>query len=445
MIGTIDIRVQAAKPNFPLDKIRSFVNSPSSLRLRNVPREIGKWEITEVFVSANYPDNSTVSVKAVETAGIYVATIPASTVAGESVNGYTVTANGIDENGAEVDGYILGKGDLEILDADGTITVGETTYYLHLVDSKPATPHKGDVVKSDDGWEIFDGSAWIALPADYDDVRANAATGAAHATTTNKNPHGTTFESLPDKPTIPAEVTESTVRGWGFFKGTIETIKTALSTVFAALKHSHESTEIKVKYGEIEFPLVADPSALNPVTGQAADAYETGKALDAKADVADWYYEENDEGKFLLGVIGDFSDKIAIGYKDGIKSTVTFHGDDSCFVGDLIPASMFFVDSDGKIHHNYYDEVRLGVGALAAVLTDSAKAALFADTAFKTGVATALDEKVAKDKITTLAEAAVEDKITTEDASLVALIKKYGGTKIKEDEKGFYYEVEEEA
>lgn len=48
-----------------------------------------------------------------------------------------------------------------------------------------------------------------------------------------------------------------------------------------------------------------------------------------------------------------------------------------------------------------------------------------------------------KSNITKLAEAAVEDKITTEDASLVALIKKYGGTQIKEDEKGFYYEVEE--
>ena len=47
------------------------------------------------------------------------------------------------------------------------------------------------------------------------------------------------------------------------------------------------------------------------------------------------------------------------------------------------------------------------------------------------------------DDITKLAEAAVEDKITTENASLVALIKKYGGTQIKEDKKGFYYEVEE--
>lgn len=45
--------------------------------------------------------------------------------------------------------------------------------------------------------------------------------------------------------------------------------------------------------------------------------------------------------------------------------------------------------------------------------------------------------------ITTLAEAAVENKITGEDQNLVALIKKYGGTQIKEDEHGeFYYEVE---
>jgi len=48
MIGTIDIEIQAKNPNMALWPLRAYVNSPSSLRLRNVPKKIGQWEITSV-------------------------------------------------------------------------------------------------------------------------------------------------------------------------------------------------------------------------------------------------------------------------------------------------------------------------------------------------------------------------------------------------------------
>ena len=41
MIGTIDVKVQAHNPNFPLDPVFTFVNSSQSFRIRDVPKRIG--------------------------------------------------------------------------------------------------------------------------------------------------------------------------------------------------------------------------------------------------------------------------------------------------------------------------------------------------------------------------------------------------------------------
>lgn len=163
MIGTIEISANAASPNLPLAPLFTYLGSPSSIRVINVPKKIGRWEITAVHVVATYPDNTASSTTAVKSGGCYVATIPAPNAVGKSLNGYAILADGVDENGNAVEGYVLGRGDVFVFDIDGSITIGETTYYLHLVDTKPATPHRGDLVHGDDGWEIFDGSAWIAL------------------------------------------------------------------------------------------------------------------------------------------------------------------------------------------------------------------------------------------------------------------------------------------
>lgn len=87
-------------------------------------------------------------------------TLPKSDSVGKSINGFTITASGIDENGNEVEGYILGKGDVGILNTDGTITVGETTYYLHFLPNKPETPHLADVIFEDEQWKIWNGTEW---------------------------------------------------------------------------------------------------------------------------------------------------------------------------------------------------------------------------------------------------------------------------------------------
>lgn len=161
MIGTVDIEVNAKHPEWPLDRFYAFVSSPSAVRVKKVPRKIGEWSITSVYVTANYPDNTSRSVECVKSGEIWIATLPASAQIGESLNGFEITADGTDEHGNLVTGYCLGRGDLEILDRDGTIRVGETTYYFHFCDTVPEHPHKGDVAIIDGALKWYSGTAWV--------------------------------------------------------------------------------------------------------------------------------------------------------------------------------------------------------------------------------------------------------------------------------------------
>ena len=160
MIGIVDVEVQAANPSMPLHPLRAYINSPSSLRIRNVPKKIGTWQITSVQLVAAYPDNSIRTANCVLVGGVWVGTIQGSTATGASENGYTVFASGRDENGNEVNGYVLGKGLVEILETDGTITPGQDTSYVHLLDNEPEEPKEGDMYPVPDGYVLWaDGKA----------------------------------------------------------------------------------------------------------------------------------------------------------------------------------------------------------------------------------------------------------------------------------------------
>ena len=161
MIAVVSVEIQAANPSMPLYPWRAYVNSPSSLRIRNVPRRVGNWNIDKVYVTAAYPDNSVKSAECVLVGGIWVCTIAGSTISGFSQNGYTIFADGKDENGNEVTGYVLGKGDITILEADGTITPGEDTYYVHMLSAEPSTPKDGDLWQLSGSWYIYqDGTSY---------------------------------------------------------------------------------------------------------------------------------------------------------------------------------------------------------------------------------------------------------------------------------------------
>lgn len=176
MITPLEISVNAAQPAMPLAPLVSFLGSPSSLRLVGVPRAVGSWRITAVAVTVTYPDGSIVSKAATSVSGTWVATLDGCATPGSVTGGYTITADGIDERGEAVSGYVLGRGDVVVLDRDGTVTVGETTYYLHLLAAKPAAPKRGDVYADGSVLRLYDGVAWVpfAPPVDLSSYATKA-------------------------------------------------------------------------------------------------------------------------------------------------------------------------------------------------------------------------------------------------------------------------------
>lgn len=161
MIGTIDIAVNAANPQLPLTTLAAYVSSPSHVRVLNVPRGIGAWQLTAVALEIAYPDGAVVSVPATRNGAVWSATFPAPVAPGVSTRGFRVVASGVDENGADVTGYILGMGDVLILDADGSLVIGTRRVAVRIVDEKPESPREGDLVLA--SMEIFDGAAWRTL------------------------------------------------------------------------------------------------------------------------------------------------------------------------------------------------------------------------------------------------------------------------------------------
>ena len=163
MICTIDVRCNAANPNLPIKQFVSFKDSPSSIRVLDVPKKIGKWNITSVFVQVKYPDDTTVSRECVRNGNIWVGTVEGTSTTGISKNGFSIIANGLDENGELVEAYVLGVGDVVIMDMDGVIAPNEKTWSIHFYDSIPDNPKTGDAYLDGIALMIYDGNAWIKV------------------------------------------------------------------------------------------------------------------------------------------------------------------------------------------------------------------------------------------------------------------------------------------
>lgn len=84
MIGTIDIKCNAAHPNMPVPPVFTFIGSPSSFRVIDVPKKIGSWKITDVSVQLEYPDGHILAKHCVLVGGAYVATVEGSQALGKS-------------------------------------------------------------------------------------------------------------------------------------------------------------------------------------------------------------------------------------------------------------------------------------------------------------------------------------------------------------------------
>jgi hypothetical protein len=141
----------------------AFMGSPSSIRVLDVPKSIGTWEITSVRVAVLYPNNLTIEKVAVRTGSVWVATIEGCEVAGKVGNGLSILADGIDEDGSEVSGYVLGKGDVFILENDSDVKKLLEKYTVRYLDEVPAVASVGDLLNINGQVRLFDGERWLYI------------------------------------------------------------------------------------------------------------------------------------------------------------------------------------------------------------------------------------------------------------------------------------------
>ena len=164
MIRPIDIRLNAAHPELKLPEAVTYTGSPSTVLIRGVPPNYGRWAITAVFAAASFPDGSTTTRAAVQSAnGVWVATLPATATSGRTENGFRVIADGIDENGEAVTGYIVAVADFAVasLGVAPAPAPGETSWQMLYFDATPATPRKGDVTRIDGDLKFHNGTEWL--------------------------------------------------------------------------------------------------------------------------------------------------------------------------------------------------------------------------------------------------------------------------------------------
>ena len=146
-----------------LPEVFTYASSPSSIRLIDVPKKIGKWQITSVSVKAVYPDGSQTQAICVLVSGVWVCTLAGSSAIGKSKGGITVYASGVDENGGSVSGYVLGKGDMTILADDGELHPDVPSYVVKLFDEQPEEPSNGNVCKVGEDYMIWQNGEANAL------------------------------------------------------------------------------------------------------------------------------------------------------------------------------------------------------------------------------------------------------------------------------------------
>ena len=157
MIGTIDITVNAQHPNVPLSPVFTWRGSASRINVEGVPCLCGSWYVASVSIAIATPDGKTVTYPCQRSSnGIYSATVEATDTPGKSANGITITAT--DEDGKD---FVLGRGDLYILDGAAIPAPGDVSWSVRLLDKKPDAPKEGDAYFAEDGTlMVFSGGEW---------------------------------------------------------------------------------------------------------------------------------------------------------------------------------------------------------------------------------------------------------------------------------------------
>ena len=338
MIRPIDIRLNAAHPELKLPESVTYTGSPSTVLIRGVPPNYGRWAITAVFVAATFPDGSTTTRAAVQSAnGVWVATLPATATSGRTTDGFRVIADGIDENGEAATGYILAVADFAVASLGVTPAPqpGETSWQMLYFDAVPGTLRKGDVAKVDGVLKLYNGTAWEAfagdIPAPSTATPAMDGTGAAGSSTAyarGDHVHPTDTSRMAATATgadIPVSGTDSRTisNALNFKVGTSNGIASQLGNLLAAsvsgrwILRVHYNEAVYNQKATLQFvklsndpsqpdqvlasitlpatdagtlamvndiPVVTAPSTEASASDKAADAKATGDALAGKLD-----------------------------------------------------------------------------------------------------------------------------------------------------------------
>ena len=114
----------------------------------------------------NYPDNTSTTYTASRNGNVWVVTFNGCSITGKVANGLEILADGTDENGDAVNGYVLGVGDIYILDRDADIEEAVSKHTMRYCEVMPETPVGGDVVIENGALKIYDGTQWISIDID---------------------------------------------------------------------------------------------------------------------------------------------------------------------------------------------------------------------------------------------------------------------------------------
>lgn len=163
MIGTINIKVSASRPNMPLGPFHVFAGSAASFTIVDIPLPLGVRKVTGVTLAAKNVAGVTTGFAAVRVGSAWGVTVPPSHFAasGSVERGVSILATGVDDAGDAVTPWKLGAGDVYVMEPDGSVAPGETVHDLHWHDVRPANPVGGDVAPYDGAVWYFNGTEWI--------------------------------------------------------------------------------------------------------------------------------------------------------------------------------------------------------------------------------------------------------------------------------------------
>ena len=135
MFIELDVYDSSRHPNLPLPTFYGVADSPLTLSITGVPPALGKASITQVYVEITYPDETTETVHCVcEADGSWTATLGGNETVGKTRGGLKIMADGKDEMGVTVVGWVLGFGDVEILDPTASAMPTPSTHIDPLDD-----------------------------------------------------------------------------------------------------------------------------------------------------------------------------------------------------------------------------------------------------------------------------------------------------------------------